>query len=403
MQELMQIHFSFLCRKGRANKKGESPIILRAIFRQERRDIYTGLYCPYTYWNPGEGKVKSDFKKAGTINKNMGLINYKALQVFDQLRFSSIPFTIDDPVAKIKGQEEKPTQLIEYLQIRNEELKLKVGSEITDTTYEKYERSLRFMIEFLKNEFKIKNFLLAKIDKQYLEKYLYYLRNGRKIGNNTAVKYMGSLKTVLMPAIQEGIIPHDPFRGIKFKAKTVYKGFLTGEEIDLLSALKTKSSDLERIKDQYLFCCYTGLAYIDLRQLGREHFIKQKEDEYYIIKQRQKTGQQSIIPLLPSALRILQKYSPTPDFRDFRWQVSSNQKMNQRLKTIGELAGIARILHMHLARHTFATTITLSNGVPMESVSSMLGHATLRQTQHYAKIVALKVINDMAKLKEMYK
>jgi len=121
------------------------------------------------------------------------------------------------------------------------------------------------------------------------------------------------------------------------------------------------------------------------------------------LKPRQKTGQQSIIPLLPVARQILQKYSPCSDFRDFRWHVSANQKMNQRLKTIGETAGLTKPLHMHLARHTFATTITLSNGVPIETVSSMLGHATLRQTQHYAKIVAMKVVNDMAKIKELYR
>jgi site-specific recombinase XerD len=107
--------------------------------------------------------------------------------------------------------------------------------------------------------------------------------------------------------------------------------------------------------------------------------------------------------VLPVAQSILQKYSPTNDFRDFRWHVSANQKMNQRLKTIGEKAELKKVLHMHLARHTFATTITLSKGVPIESVSSMLGHATLRQTQHYAKIVAIKVINDMAKIKDLYK
>jgi site-specific recombinase XerD len=106
---------------------------------------------------------------------------------------------------------------------------------------------------------------------------------------------------------------------------------------------------------------------------------------------------------LPVAKYILQKYSPNPDFRDFRWHVSANQKMNQRLKAIGKTAGLTKILHMHLARHTFATTITLSNGVLIESVSSMLGHASLRLTQHYAKVVAHKVINDMAKVKELYK
>jgi site-specific recombinase XerD len=171
----------------------------------------------------------------------------------------------------------------------------------------------------------------------------------------------------------------------------------------MLTDVLLNSLDLERIRDQYLFCCYTGLAYSDLKQLGKEHFIGQKNDEYYILKPRQKTDQQSIIPLLPVARQILQKYSPTVDFREFRWHVSANQNMNQRLKIIGEMAGLAKILHMHLARHTFATTITLSNGVPIETVSNMLGHSTLRQTQHYAKIVALKVVNDMARVKEIYK
>jgi site-specific recombinase XerD len=131
--------------------------------------------------------------------------------------------------------------------------------------------------------------------------------------------------------------------------------------------------------------------------------MKDSDGSYYIRKPRQKTGQESIIPLVPAAINILQKYSLTDDFRDFRWYVSANQKMNQRLKTIGTAAGIEKPLHMHLARHTFATTITLSNGVPIESVSSMLGHATLKQTQHYAKIVALKIKNDMLRVKELYK
>jgi site-specific recombinase XerD len=109
-----------------------------------------------------------------------------------------------------------------------------------------------------------------------------------------------------------------------------------------------------------------------------------------------------VIPMLPAARRILQKYSPTNDFRDFQWYVSSNQKMNQRLKTIGNIAGIEKELHMHLARHTFATTVTLSNGVPIESVSSMLGHASLKQTQHYAKIISWKLKNDMAKISGLY-
>lgn len=403
MQKLIHVHFNFLCRSGRGNKMGQFPIVLRIIYRNERRDIYTGLYCNLEHWDTSHGKVSNHCKQVTTINKNLELINYKAMQVFDELKFSGIPFTIDELAKKIKGKDEKPVLLIEYLTTRNKELKLKAGVDITYTTYEKYERSKRYIIDFLENDFKEKNYSLVKIDGKFLEKYFQHLRGVMKIGNNTAVKYMTSLKTLLMPAIQAGIIRNDPYREAKFKSKTVHKGFLTNEEIDLLTNVTLNSCDLDRIRDQYLFCCYTGLAYSDLRQLHREHFIKQMDEEYYIIKSRQKTGQQSIIPLLPTAKRILDKYSITSDFRDFRWHVSANQKMNQRLKDIGEKAGVIKALHMHLARHTFATTVTLSNGVPIETVSSMLGHATLRQTQHYAKIVANKVIKDMAIVKDIYK
>jgi site-specific recombinase XerD len=402
MQQLMHIHLRFLCRTARSNNKGQSPVVLRIIYREERRDIYTGLYCPKDDWDIEAGKVRSTNKKASVINTNLELINHKALQVFDELKFAG-HFTIDELVNKLKGKDEKPAQVIEYLKDRNKELKLRIGVDITASTYEKYERSLRYMIDFLEKEFGIKNYPLIRIDGKFLEKYFQYMRIVKKIGNNTAVKYITSLKTILMPAIQSRIIREDPFRSIKFRTKIVHKGFLTDEEIQMLTNVKLTSSDLERIRDQYLFCCYTGLAYSDLKQLCKEHFIGHKNDEYYILKPRQKTGQQSIIPLLPVARHILQKYSPTADFRDFRWHVSANQKMNQRLKKIGELAGMKKTLHMHLARHTFATTITLSNGVPIETVSSMLGHATLRQTQHYAKIAALKVVNDMAKVKELYK
>ncbi len=156
------------------------------------------------------------------------------------------------------------------------------------------------------------------------------------------------------------------------------------------------------MRDQFLFCCYTGLAYIDLSQLEKVNIRKDNGDSFYIEKKRQKTGQLSIVPLIEPAIRVLEKYSSTDDFRDFKWYISSNQKMNEQLKVIGNLSKLDKQLHFHLARHTFATTVTLSNGVPIESVSSMLGHATIRQTQDYAKVVALKLTKDMQLVKQFY-
>ena len=183
----------------------------------------------------------------------------------------------------------------------------------------------------------------------------------------------------------------------------VATNYLSLEEISNLENVVLENPNLDRIRDIFLFCCYTGLSYIDLKYLSKEHILKDNEDSFFIRKPRQKTGHDSVIPLLPAVKRILQKYSKTDDIRDFQWQVLSNQKMNQRLKRIATLARVSKSLHMHLARHSFATTVTLCNGVPLESVSQMMGHSSLRQTQHYAKIVPLKLKTDMDKISELFK
>ena len=205
-----------------------------------------------------------------------------------------------------------------------------------------------------------------------------------------------------MPIIKTADLKPDPFYGLKFKFKAVHKECLTQEEINQLTTAHFKSDDSSRIRDIFLFACYTGLAYSDIKQLQSHYIIFDTDNTVYIRKPRQKTGEESIIPLLPPALRILQKYSLTGNIKDLGWYVSSNQKMNENLKIIGKHCCIKKQLHMHLARHTFATTVTLSNGVPLETVSRMLGHATIRQTQHYAKIVANKVKMDMKKLNDVF-
>jgi len=381
---------------------GKNPIILRISFRSERRDIFTGLACHKKDWNSQLDKVVSVDKEAGAINKNLDIILRKANGAFDNLRFSEEAFSIDELVDKIKGKETKPALLIDFLEEGNKRMLQRVDVEIPKATYYKYRRSLQHMQEFLQTEFRVKNYILNKVDTKFLEKYFHFLRTTKNISNNTAIKYIVFVKTIFNPAIRDGILKADPFRGLRLKHKTVIRQFLTMEELTYLSTLKLTDKDLDRKRDIFLFACYTGLAYIDLKNLQSHHIEAETNGAFYIRKPRQKTGEDSIIPLLPSALRILKKYCITKDIRDFNWYISTNQKMNLGLKYITQKAGFAKILHMHMARHTFATTVTLSNGVPIESVSKMLGHANIRQTQHYAKVVALKIKNDMAQIEGLF-
>jgi site-specific recombinase XerD len=402
MLELLNIRISFLCRRTYKNDENKYPIVMRIVYRCERRDIFTGLYCGKKEWDSKHNRLFRLDKYSNAVNENLDLIQRKTFEAFENLKYNGVVFTIDELVEKIKGKDERPTLLNDYLEGEKTRLKKRLCVDITPATYDKYKRSASHVQAFLQLEYKVKNYPIQRIDINFLEKYFQYLRGTRNISHNSSVKYVIFFKTILMPAMRAGILKTDPFRDLKLRQKPVSKGYLTQEDIDKLDNADLKSRDLDRIRDIFLFSCYTGLAYSDIKQLAKHHILKDGEDSFFIRKPRQKTGQESVIPMLPAARRILQKYSPTNDFRDFQWYVSSNQKMNQRLKTIGNIAGIEKELHMHLARHTFATTVTLSNGVPIESVSSMLGHASLKQTQHYAKIISLKLKNDMAKISGLY-
>jgi site-specific recombinase XerD len=403
MPELLDIRFSFFLRASYKDSDGKNPIILRITFRGNRRDLFTGLYCFKENWDKSSNTVLKTDTAAKTKNKNLELILRKTMDAFDSFRFSREPFILDQLVDRIKGREVNPELLIDCLQEGINKTRKRVEVDLTRGSYYKYRRSLQYMQEFLFTEYNAKNYTLNKINSAFLEKFFYFLRRDKNIGNNTSMKYLSILKSILSPAIKSSAIKGDPFSELKLKAKPVVAEFLTQGEIDLLSHLKTNDADLERKKDIFLFACYTGLAYVDIKGFKAHHLTQDTDGTWFIRKPRQKTGEESIIPLLPIALNVLQKYSPTKNIRDFNWYVSSNQKMNQGLKAIGSRAGISKILHMHLARHTFATTVTLANGVPIESVSKMLGHSNIRQTQHYAKVVALKIKNDMAKLKDLYK
>ncbi len=401
MLALLNIRFSFLLRTTYKNPDGKHAIILRVIYRDERRDVFTGLFSSKEEWNAKTVRLHKLTKAHGAVNENLDLIERKAFEVFEQMKYGGFSFTIDELMEKIKGDDEKPQLLMDYLEAEKERIAKRIGVDITPAAYDKYRRSASHVQHFLQTEFKVKNYPLPRISSDFLEKYFQYLRATRSVSHNVAVKYLIFFKTILMPVIKKGIIKDDPFKEVKYRQKTVQKGFLTKDELEQLKEVQL-SGELTRIRDIFLFACYTGLAYTDVKQLTRLHIFKDDEESYYIRKPRQKTGQESIIPLLPAAINILKKYSLTNDFRDFAWRVSTNQKMNQRLKAIGEKAGIAQPIHMHLARHTFATTVTLSNGVPIETVSRMLGHASLKQTQHYAKIIASKVKDDMKRLKGLF-
>jgi integrase len=292
---------------------------------------------------------------------------------------------------------------MDYVEEKIKEYKNRIDVDLTTSTWYKYQRVKNYLIEFLQTTRRLINLPISRVDSPFLNQFYLFLRKEKKNCNNSAVTLMNFLKTILMKPVQRGQIKEDPFEGLKLRFTPVDRGFLTKEDLEKLENYNFETEYLDRNRNIFLFCCYTGLAYTDVKQLNGSHLIKDPDGTYYIKKTRQKTNILSIVPLLPVAERILRKYCLTDNLQDFKVHVPCNQKMNQCLKKIGPLAKIDHVLFMHLARHTFATTVTLSNKVPIETVSKMLGHSSMKHTIRYARVVGEKIKSDMAHVKGIFK
>jgi len=234
--------------------------------------------------------------------------------------------------------------------------------------------------------------------------YDFYLRSVRKCSNNTAIKYLKNFKKIILICLASGWLTVDLFVNYKAKIKVVDREFLTEEEIQRIMDKQFHTERLVQIRDVFLFSCFTGLAYADVHKLKPSEIVTGPDGEQWLYTKRQKTDVPTKVPLLPSAVSIIQRYKDSPicAIHDRVLPICTNQKTNAFLKEIGDLCGIEKHLTFHIARHTFATTVTLANGVPIESVSKMLGHTNIKTTQHYAKILDLKVGKDMALLRTKF-
>ncbi len=399
----LDIQLSFFCRTTHQYKNGENPIVLRVVYRNQRSDIFTGLSCPPKYWVPDMYLASPKYKLGVTINRNLIAIQNNALQAFNLLKLSNEEFTIDELVDKIKGKESPPQTILEYIAIKEEELKNKKGVDIAITTWYKYNRTIRYFRDFMKEKKGIKNIPVSKIDYVFIEHFQTYLKKEKKNSQNSATSLLCCFKNILQQAIKHKVIKYNPFVDVSMKRTDVIRDYLEDDEILRLQNLNNLRPELQTKRDIFLFSVFTGLAYGDFKNFNRSHIRQNSDGTYYLHHPRIKNGVLSIIPLLPPAIRILESYSDTGDFRDFSWKVVSNQKMNKGLKELARLAEIDKKLFLHLGRHTFSTTITLSNRVSIESLSKMLGHTTIKHTQIYGKIVARRVKDEMVAVAERYK
>ena len=299
---------------------------------------------------------------------------------------------------------ERVYMLMEVFEEHNAQMKALVGHEFSPLTLERYTTSKKHTEEFMKWKYKVDDMDIQKLNYQFMTNYEFWLKSVRKCDHNTSMKYLSNFKKIVNICIKSGWLDRDPFVGFKMTKREVERPFLVEEELNRIIEKTFLMPRMSQVRDIFIFCCYTGLAYADVEKLTREEITTGIDGEKWIWTSRQKTESTTRIPLLPPALEILDRYKDDPQclIKKRLLPVLSNQKMNTYLKEIADACNITKKMTFHTARHTFATTVTLTNGVPIETVSKMLGHRNLKTTQHYAKILDLKVSTDMSVLRMKY-
>ena len=317
---------------------------------------------------------------------------------------NNLDITIENIKNSLSGATKRKRFLISIFEEHNNKIKELLGIEYAPGTYERYQTSLKHTKDFLNWKYNVSDFDIEKIDHSFITDYEFYLRSVRKCANNTAVKYIKNFNKIIKLCLANHWLEKNPFANYKSKVKEVERVYLSEVEIQSIINKDLKIERLSLVRDIFLFSCFTGLAYIDVKNLTKSNISIGIDGDRWIYTHRQKTESASKIPVLPVTQMIIDKYADHPQSVNEQklLPILSNQKMNAYLKEIAAVCEIEKDLTFHIARHTFATTVTLTNGVPIESVSKMLGHKNLRTTQHYAKVLDKKVSEDMKILRNKF-
>lgn len=394
----------FYIKRAKVNNLGVCPIYTRVTVNSKRFEFSTNKSINPDKWSSEGNRVKGTTEEARTINSHLDYLKNQVLEAEKKLFKKDISVTSENLKNELFGLSETKRMLVPIFQDHNNKIKELVGKEYAPGTLERYTTSLKHTIEFMQWKYNVSDIDITKIDHAFITDYEFWLRSVRNCANNTAVKYLKNFNKIIKLCLANDWLEKNPFANYKSKVKEVERVYLTEAEIQSIIEKDFKTERLSLVRDIFLFSCFTGLAYIDVKNLTKSHISFGIDGEKWIFTHRQKTESASKIPILPVTQMIIDKYEIHPQCinEDKLLPILSNQKMNAYLKEIAGVCEIEKELTFHIARHTFATTVTLTNGVPIESVSKMLGHKNLRTTQHYAKVLDRKVSEDMKILKDKF-
>ncbi len=388
----------FFLRRNHVYADGTCCIMTRITINGENTNFSSKLNVNPKLWDTKQGKVSGKSKVATELNGLMSDMESSIRQMyFDMSRYETV--TAEKLRNAFMGIVPENQTLIGLFTEHIEECRALIGISKTPATVQKYDRALRRVKEFIKFKYHLTDMPLRDVNHKFIVDLETYLRTVSGCNENTTAKFIQTFKSIIIKAKNNGWIIADPFANYRIRIKRVDRGYLTEKEIATIAEKEFPTKRLEQVRDIFIFSCYTGLAYIDIKELKKEHIQTSFDGNQWIMTHRHKTGTPVNVPLLAIPQELIKKYEGQAK-DGLLFPVLSNQKMNAYLKEIAVVCGIEKNITFHLARHTFATTVTLSHGVPIESVSKMLGHTNIQTTQIYARITNQKISKDMAALAE---
>ncbi|MEZ4801144.1 MAG: site-specific integrase [Gelidibacter sp.] len=384
--------------KSKLNSNGKCPIKCRVTYKKERKEFSTGFLISPQAWKSKKQLVTEKEENYDFINTQLGIINQEINQAYLFLQVNKDSFGVSDIVKKFKGEvDSKEIGVMQSYWLFCKYLKKLIDKELNKETYDKYVVYGSHLQDFIKWKFKSNDIQLESIKSSFLTQYEYYLKTEKNFQQSSLNKVIQRFRRSIRYSVSEDYLKKDPF--MLYKAKTVKKEifYLSKEQ---LSTLEEKDFGIDRvntIRDLFVFCCYTGLAFKEMVNLKKSQIVEEFDGELWLIIKRAKTSRTYKVPLLPQARQIMGNYENTSS--EYLFKSISNANFNAYLKEIADIIGVQFNLTHHIARKTFATTVLLYNDVPMEIVSKLLGHSKMQTTQeHYGDIVQNKISEQMSRL-----
>ena len=394
----IMVYFSI--RASKKNKKGLSPIEASISYNGERLYFSTGKFAKASDWNKQKQMLKGSTQEVQLINDYLIELRNKIYEKEVELMKKGYMVTVhllkDAIYNKVESLKDKT--LMQVISEHNESKKKLLGKGISKASLYCFEYSKKLILEFMQKEYNREDILLNEINLGFIQSFHTFLLSDKGMAQNTCTKHLKYLKSIINLAVANNYISYNMLANYKIEREPVDIDFLTEEELRRIINFDTPIPRLEKARDFFLFGCFTGLAYIDIKTLKLEHFERDNEGRIWIKKKRVKTGILSRIPLLPMAKMILEKYKGG----DKLIPIQDASDINKYLKDIAIYCHIDKHITFHTSRHTFASTVTLANNVSLEVVSKMLGHTNTRMTTHYAKLLDKYIGEQMDNISTLY-